>query len=102
MILRLFGLRMANNLGGGQCCQGRADGIYSCGKCIRLHLIEVLKIEKDNWTQHSSFLMQACFVRGGVVKRESYSHVIKIMQKHIQSIIAHIYFEIYFLQSGDF
>ena len=41
-ILELFGLRMANNLGGWQGSQWRADG--GCGNSIRLHLIEVLKI----------------------------------------------------------
>jgi len=43
-ILKLFGLRVANNLGGWQGGQWRADGINRRGKCIWLHLIEVLKI----------------------------------------------------------
>jgi len=40
--LKLFGLRMANNLSGWQSGQWRADGVN--GNCIWLHLIEVLKI----------------------------------------------------------
>ena len=43
-ILKLFGLRVANNLGGWQSSQCRADRVNGCGKCIRLHLIEVLTI----------------------------------------------------------
>ena len=43
-ILKLFGLRVANNLGGWQSGQWGADGVNRRGKCIRLHLIEVLKI----------------------------------------------------------